>query len=733
MNDENRYPGQLVFGLDIGTRSIVGTVGYKKDQCFYVVAQTGKEHQTRAMLDGQIHDIEKVADTIREVKENLEKTLGRPLKKVCIAAAGRVLKTLEIHSTMDLAEEKNILAEDIYQLHSLATEDAYKKFLNEEAGNSRFYCVGSSVIRYYQNEYPILNLLNHKAKKIGIDLIATFLPDEVVDGLYKAVEMADLEVENLTLEPIAAIQLAIPEKFRLLNIALVDVGAGTSDISITNDGTIIAFGMIPLAGDSLTEDIARHCMVDFNTAEIIKRQADDHETISYEDIMGMTQTISKKEVEELLRGAVDQMTDLVAKKIKELNGNKSVGAVFVVGGGGKIPGYTDSLSEKLSIAKERVALRGKEVMQNIIFEHTDLKQDSLLVTPIGICLNFYEESNNFIYVNFNDERMKLYDNKKLTVMDAALQTEFPSSGFFPKSGKELNFSVNGKKRMIRGMMGEPCIITVNGKIGNLHTPIGRDDIITVKESTAGEAGSVSLLNLSEYKKNLTISVNHKKIPVPRFADVNGVLQPASYQVAEGDKIEFLDYYTVEQICRFMDFSNINSTSFMVNNKEASLSTKVYENFDMEVILEEVTASQLYENEETERTGEGTEERAGESSEDSSEERAGESSEESSGERAGKRAVETEPVVQADATDTNKKLEAESAAGGEKEMTVIVNKKPVLLSGKNKYVYVDVFNFISFDLSKPRGTIVTLLNGNEAGYMEELHANDNIEIFWKETV
>ena len=66
-----------------------------------------------------------------------------------------------------------------------------------------------------------------------------------MDGLYAAVEKAGLYVANLTLEPIAAMNVAIPEKFRLLNIALVDVGAGTSDISITNDGSIIAYGMIP--------------------------------------------------------------------------------------------------------------------------------------------------------------------------------------------------------------------------------------------------------------------------------------------------------------------------------------------------------------------------------------------------------------------------------------------------------------------------------------------------------
>ena len=69
-----------MFGLDIGTRSIVGTVGYKKDDMFYVVAQTCKEHETRAMLDGQIHDINQVGKTITEVKEILEKKIGRKLE-----------------------------------------------------------------------------------------------------------------------------------------------------------------------------------------------------------------------------------------------------------------------------------------------------------------------------------------------------------------------------------------------------------------------------------------------------------------------------------------------------------------------------------------------------------------------------------------------------------------------------------------------------------------------------
>ena len=143
---------------------------------------------------------------------------------------------------------------------------------------------------------------------------------------------------NLTLEPIAAINVAIPESYRLLNIALVDIGAGTSDISITKDGSIIAYGMIPLAGDELTELIVQNYLVDFKTAEYIKLQSTTEEEITYKDIMLIEHKIPAKEVWELTAPVVDEMTTAVAAKIKELNGDQTVSAAFIVGGGGKIHG-----------------------------------------------------------------------------------------------------------------------------------------------------------------------------------------------------------------------------------------------------------------------------------------------------------------------------------------------------------------------------------------------------------
>lgn len=247
MTEGKNYSGQLVFGLDIGTRSIVGTVGYRNNNRFYAVAQRVKEHETRAMLDGQIHDIRKVGETVRQVKEELEKAIGRNLTEACIAAAGRVLRTVNVTVDTEFGYDKEITQEDMYALTSLGVEKAYEMFQEENDTDMRFYCVGHSVIHYYINRYPISNPEGHKAKILSAEMIATFLPDDVVDGLHKAVELAGLHVANMTLEPIAAIQVAIPEMYRMLNIALVDVGAGTSDISITKDGSIIAFGMLPMA------------------------------------------------------------------------------------------------------------------------------------------------------------------------------------------------------------------------------------------------------------------------------------------------------------------------------------------------------------------------------------------------------------------------------------------------------------------------------------------------------
>ena len=730
-------PEQLVFGLDIGTRSIVGTVGFKSTNGFVVVAQVCKEHQTRAMLDGQIHDIGKVALTIEEVHKKLEDMTGRRFKDVCIAAAGRVLKTVEAESQMVFQSDTVITSEHIYTLDMLGIENAYNILRDEKKTDDiRFYCVGYSVKRYYQNDYIISNLEGHKAMSIKAELIATFLPNEVVDGLYAAVERAGLYVANLTLEPIAAINVAIPEKFRLLNIALVDVGAGTSDISITKDGSIIAYGMIPSAGDEFTECIAKHYLTDFNEADKLKCASTINTEVEFYDIMGLPQRVSSEEIADVVEETVKNTTKSIADKIMELNGGKSSSAVFVVGGGGKIKGFTESLAEYLGLQKERVALRGSEVLGNVEFMQDDIKADSLLVTPVGICLNYYEQRNNFIFVTVNGERIKLYDNSKLTIMDAAIQMGFPNVDLFPKRGKTLIYFVNGEKRMLRGSEGEAAVVRLNGRQTGMSTPLEQNSKIDIIPSTRGDDAVLEISSLPEYSSNMNIIFNGKEITCPRFVTVNGELVSGFYEVQDLDRIEILGYYTLEQVLEFMDI--ICRGKIYVNNVIAPLDAKVYDNFSIacEIMKEEpnytelmaeygdgqfpVTNDVLYPQEEPEVQEEPDTESYNNEPEEAV--RGLQDEEWDSG------IIEDSILSEEDENLTEPEEivpEIPKAA-----INITVNGEQVVLNGKPSYILVDVLDFYPVDTSVAHGDhLETSVNGEMCDFTCSVNEGDSVRIEW----
>lgn len=720
-----RYPDHLVFGLDIGTRSIVGTVGYKENENdFKVIAMAAKQHETRAMMDGQIHDIGKVAETIKNIKEQLEKKLERKLSDVCIAAAGRVLRTVSVTVEQEFSKETVITPEHIHSLEMLAVEKAYDEMRNTagsgEDSKYKFYCVGYSVMRYYMNDYQISNLEGHKAVKIKTDLLATFLPEEVIDGLYASVERAGLYVANLTLEPIAAINIAIPEKYRLLNIALVDVGAGTSDISITKDGSIIAYGMIPSAGDELTECIAKKYLVDFQTAEKIKVAALNQESIEYEDIMGLPMTVTSEEVVESVSSIVKTITGDVAAKIKELNGEKSVSAVFVVGGGGKIPGFVNYLAEFLGLPPQRVALRGAEVLQTVEFLDTDFEKDSLYVTPVGICMSFYEHNNNFIFIRINGERVKLYDNGKVRIIDAAMQIGLPNEALFPRRGKSIRFMLNGAARMVRGTAGEAASIKLNGEEVSIHAKLAQNDVVIIEESTVGEDAHMDIEELPEYNAVIRFRFDGQEMSCPKFVLVNGELVSGFYGIKDGDDIQILNYYTLQQVLEVMDLPF--EEGILVNNEPAKKSTKVYEQFSIRYAdrkKEDVRFPAEFKNEEVIREKEGF----------------GNGIEEETGEFGIEYGLEDIESQDGEAEPEKENSEKQTEENGMElppiDLNITVNDQTVILRNKYQYIFVDILDFYPFDTSKPGGSELEMtLNGLPAEFTTPLHEGDAVKLYWK---
>lgn len=712
-----------VFGLDIGTRSIVGTVGYRfGTDRFVVVAQESIEHKTRAVIDGQIHYIPTVANTIRQIKDRLEGRIHDKLRDVSIAAAGRVLKTRRVRARYSFGSETRVTEDHIRSLDMLGVEQAYEEIRKDgEDADKKFFCVGYSAVKYYLNGYPMEMIEMHMASYIEVELIATFLPEEVVDGLYAAVEGAGLHVASLTLEPIAAINVAIPEKFRLLNIALVDVGAGTSDISIVKEGSIIAFGMIPLAGDEVTEVIAKKYLTDFETAERVKRQCERKKSVSFKDIFGQKIQVTREDIADISKEAIQDITRHIAERILELNGGQTVSAVFVVGGGAKHDGFTQNLAAHLGLPQERVAVRGAEVLGQVEFQQEGIRKDSTLVTPLGICMSYYEQKNNFIHVMVNEQRVKLYDNGKVTVLDACISSGFSKHNLFPIRGDSICYSVNGEERELKGSPGEVAEVRKNGKEVSLNEPVAENDEIYIKASTKGKARSLTLGRIPECREELSVTLFGRVVLCPKLVEVNGRPATPLYEVQEGDRIETFDYYSVGGLLKFADMDP--DIPVLLNGREAGMSAKIH------------TGDVIARRPEPVETVE----------------------EKADPEEELEKQLEEDPLLQpqkplpdwmSDIPFDTAKLGADgrmipgladSRPDPPKEETVsmshpvhvTVNGKQVTMPNKSNPIFVDVFDVYPFDMSKAGGTrLITRINGLDKDFTEPVREGDTIELFWE---
>ena len=476
---------------------------------------------------------------------------------------------------------------------------------------------------------------------------------------------------------------------------MIDVGAGTSDISVTNDGSVIAFGMIPCAGDSLTEIIARKCLIDFATAERIKKEASVKAEIAYEDIMGLEQTITSEEVYAVCKPQIEKMAKQAADEIRRLNGDMSPSAVFVVGGGGKIKGFTEQIAKELELDPKRVALRGEEIMNDVDFP-SDCLKDSTIITPVGICLSYYEQNNNFIYVIFNGTRIKLYDNNKLAVIDAAIQASFDRESLFPRRGKEVHYTVNGKNRVTRGEYGESATITVNGENVDINHAIKANDEIIMQESTQGRPAQVRISDLLDYHGKISVTVDGQKLTLAKPIKVNGREETSDYLIQEGDEVSLYSYYTYGQM---YDYLKLNSKQKLtVNGREANEESAIYAGDKLEIQVKEEKQTQMHDANEPEKE------------------------------------VKPETVqVFKDMVEQAAKEEKqeEETISDNKSIVVIANQKPVTLAGKDSYQFVDIFDYIDFDTRTVKGKgIVTRVNGENAQYTQQLKDGDKLEIFWK---
>lgn len=703
-------PKDIIFSLDIGTRSIIGTAGIVRDKKFEVICEKYQEHEERAMVDGQIHDINLVAQVVDSVKRKIEKELSIKLEEVSIAAAGRFLRTCEAKASLELNEEDEIDKDLVRTLELTAVKEAEGEVNKNTAG--KLYCVGYSIKEYYLNSYVISNLLGHKGEEAGVDVIATFLPRSVIDSLYTVMNKVGLKVMNLTLEPIAAIEAAVPKNLRLLNIALVDIGAGTSDIAISSKETISSYGMVPMAGDEVTEVIAQEYLVDFNKAEDIKRQVSISEEITYTDVLGFENTITSESVRKLIAPTVNKLSESISKRIVELNGGKSPSAVFLVGGGAHTPGLKEDIAIKLNIPMQRIGIKDRSSVIDCV---SDNGLGSAGVTVLGIALTAIRSmGNDFIDVRLNDEPISLFNSHKHTVMDVLLQAGVNPSLLISKTGKNIRFEVNGRKRLAFGEVGTNAVITINGKNADIETEINEHDDILVKYAQNGRDAEAKVSDFLSTINSISIFIDDNIVNLEPVCIINGEEKSVSENLKDNDKVSIFIPNKVSNIKKYI-LKDETSELYMNNNKlddediveeGSNVYTKISE--VLSVNGDKIKKLEVIDESDIENSNEFIKEDTV----------INESVDEKKIDNDIDKSVDNEEVIE-------KNNESEK-----NDFMVIINEEKTYLAGKDSYIFVDIFNHITFDLTIPKGNIVLLLNGKPAAYTDELKYGDEIKIYWE---
>ena len=315
-------------------------------------------------------------------------------------------------------------------------------------------------------------------------MVATFLPGEVVDSLYVAMQQAHLQVASMTLEPIAAMNAAIPAELRLLNLALVDIGAGTSDIALCRDGSIVGYTMVTQAGDEITETIMRAFLVDFQTAEQIKRSAAQEELIHYTNILGFEERVSAQEIQETIREPMERLANAIAQQVLEMNGG-APSALFLAGGGSKLAGLKSKIATVMGMEEKRVALAGNNFSRSAFAENLDLNNPEY-ATPLGIAVSAGMGLLNDSYVvKLNGQTAKLFRNGTLTMKDLLLMNGYTYTDLVGKTGQNLHITLDGRRVLYRGEPAMPAVLKVNGKDATITTLIHAGDHIEFVPATSG--------------------------------------------------------------------------------------------------------------------------------------------------------------------------------------------------------------------------------------------------------
>ncbi len=339
-------PSDVVVALDIGTTKVCCLAGRKNDHGKLDILGVGKV-ESIGVLRGVVSNIEKTVNAIREAVEMAERQAKMKFRVVHVGIAGQHIKSLQ-HRGVIMRENDHteIAGRDVDRLKS----DMYKLVLPP----------GDKIIHVFPQEFTVDNEqgIVDPIGMCGVRLEANFhiITGQIaaVNNLYRCVEKTGLKVAELTLEPIASADAVLLDEEKQAGVALVDIGGGTTDITIFHEGIIRHTAVIPFGGNVITADIKEGCTVMQPQAEKLKikfgsalsGEVFDNRIITIPGLKGREhKEISEKNLSRIIQARMEEILDYVLWEIRRSGYERKLIGGIVLTGGGALMSHLDKLTE----------------------------------------------------------------------------------------------------------------------------------------------------------------------------------------------------------------------------------------------------------------------------------------------------------------------------------------------------------------------------------------------------
>lgn len=379
----------IIVGLDIGTTKICAIVGKRNEVGKVEILGMGKS-ESLGVMRGVVANIEKTVNSIREAVAEAENKSNVVIEEVYVGIAGQHIKSLQHRGMITRTNTKDEISQsDIDAI----IDDMYKLAMPP----------GEEIIHVIPQEYIIDNEQGIK-EPIGMSGIRLEANCHIITGLitaanniHKCVTKAGLKPIDLVLEPLASAEAVLTEEEKEAGVVLVDIGGGTTDVAIFQDGIIRHTAVIPFGGNVITEDIKEGCTIIRSQAELLKikfgsalaKQMKDNEIVSIPGLRGREpKEISVKNLASIIQARMEEIIENVYYEIRNSGFEKKLIAGIVITGGGSQLKHITQLVEYITGMDTRIGYPNEHLGQGY-----DEVKSPMYATGVGLVIKGMQEND----------------------------------------------------------------------------------------------------------------------------------------------------------------------------------------------------------------------------------------------------------------------------------------------------------------------------------------------------